>query len=356
VRWGYYLVGVQTTEPYRIWHSTVSLSGPQFDTWGANSYLDVGSNLAIETLRPIYNTLYAGKADGWWGISGVLGESGQVRMRNMGQGPFDQRQATVTTDNRVLYWGKDGTPLWFNGDRVRPDRDYQLSGFTTSFAGDTVIATPTGTRLIMLGERDGVAGMLVYEGGKWSTHLFDIPIAAIAGNDVRNASDMPNGVVFMCQRPTQIGDPVSIVSFVTDNDRPGHASDTWAAPKDAGSTELITGSLDLPAHWDGQGRYMRVTAVVVQFRKWPSGVTDSRNELRCLVQPFGLYEGGTINTETKLWTESSDRADPNGTDDSIRFSFGENPMSTGFQIQFPVMRGVAIRNVIAECEVRTSRG
>lgn len=356
VRWGYYLVGVQTTEPYRLWHSTVTLSGPDFDTWGANNYIDVGSNLPIQALCPVYNTLYCGKADGWWGVSGVLGTEAAVRMRNMGQGVYDQRQATVTTDNRVLYWGKDTVPLWFNGDRVRPDRDFQLSGFATSFAGDTVVATPTGSRAIMLGERSGKAGMLVFEAGKWSTHLFDIPISAIAGSDVRNSHELPDGVVFMCQRPTNIGDPVSIVSFATEMNRPAHTNDTWAAPKDAGSADLVTGVLDLPAFWDGQGRYLRVTAVIVQFRKWPNGIADTRNEIQCRVKPFGMYDAGSMNTEIKLWTESSDRADTNGTDDSIRFSFGENPMSTGFQVQFPVLRGVAIRNVIAECEVRTSRG
>jgi hypothetical protein len=274
----------------------------------------------------------------------------------MGQGPYDQRQATVTTDNRVLYWGKDTVPLWFNGDRVRPDYDFQLSGFETFFAGDTVVATASGNRLIMLGERNQTAGMLLFENGTWSAHVFDTPIAAIAGNDVRNTTDLPNGVVFMCQRPIQIGDAVSIVSFDTELNRPSRIGDVWASPIDEGSDELVTGSLDLPAHWDGQGRFMRVTAIVVQFRKWPSGLPDTNNELRCQVEPFGLYEGGTISTEVKLWRESSDRAEPGGTDDSVRFSFGENAMGVGFQVRFPVIRGVAIRNVVAEVEVRTSRG
>lgn len=355
-RWGYYLVGVQEDLPYRLWHSTATIAGPQFDTWGVNNYLDVGSNLPIQTLRPLYNTLHCGKADGWWAVSGILGEQAAVRMRNMGNGPSEDRQATVTTDNRVLYWGRDNVPLWWNGDRIRRDLNYRLDGFTTSFAGDTVVATPTGDRLIMLGERDGVAGMLLRESNRWSTHLFDIPIAAVAGNDVRNTTEVPEGVVFMCQRPTNVGDAVSIVTFATDLDRPAHTSDTYAAPKDQGSTDLVTGMLDLPAHYDGQGRYMRTTAVVVQFRKWPNGVADARNELRCRVNPLGIHEGGTINTEVKIWSESSDRADADGTDDQVRFSFADNPMATGFQVTFPMLRGVAIRSVIAEVEVRTSRG
>lgn len=354
-RWGYYLIGVQADLPYRIWHSTVTIAGPDFDTWGVNNYLDVGSNLPITTLRPLYNTLFCGKADGWWAVSGVLGEQAYVRMRNMGNGPVDERQATVTTDNRVLYWGQDAVPLWWNGSGIKRDRDYQLTGFSTLFAADTVVATPTGNRLIMLGERSGTAGMLLHENDRWSTHLFDIPISAVAGNDVRNTTGMPEGVVFMCQRPTDVGDAVSIVSFATDLDRPAHNSDSWAAPKDQGSTDLVTGQFDLPAHYDGQGRYMRTTAVIVQFRKWPTGIAGTRNELRCQVKPLGLYEAGTINTETKIWTESSDRSDPNGTDDQIRFSFADNPMSVGFQVTFPILRGVAIRSVIAEVEVRTSR-
>ena len=361
-RWGYYLVGVQADLEYRLWHSTVSISGADFDTWGPNNYLDVGSNLPIVTLKPLYNMLFAGKADGWWAISGVLGEQATVRMRNMGNGPRDERQATTTTDNQVLYWGADATPMWFGGETPRIDADYQLAGYTTSFAADTVVATPTGKRLVMIGERLGQSGaviqsgMLLHDGGKWTTHTFDIPISAVAGNDVRNASAMPAGVIFMCQRPKVINEAISIVSFQCDLDRPAYTTDTWAAPRDQGSTELVTGQVDLPAHWDAQGRYLKVTSVTVQFRKWPSGIAGTRNELRCKVVPFGLYEGGQQNTETKVWTQSSDRADTGGTDDSMRFSFGENPHSIGFQVQFPVMRGVAIREVIVEVEVRTTRG
>jgi hypothetical protein len=359
VRWGYYLIGVDADHPYRLWHSTVDINGPQPDNWTINSYLDVGSNLGIETLRPIFNTLYVGKADGWWGVSGVLGEYATVRQRSIGNGPLDDRTATVTTDNRVLYWPKDSMPAWFTGERVFLDRDYQLSGYTTAFAGDTVVATPTGQRLIMVGERTTQdvsppqSGMLLWD-KEWSSHTFDIPIAAIACGDVRDAGDLPEGVVFMCQRPLVVGDDISIVSFQTDPNRPGHAADAWAAPMDQGSSELVTGTLELPAHWEPQGRYMKVSNIIVQFRKWASGIANTRNQMQVRVAPLGTYDGGTINTEVRLWSEDCDRADREGTDDSAVFT-GEDIWGRGLQIQFPVLRGVAIRSVTIEVEVRKER-
>ena len=100
---------------------------------------------------------------------------------------------------------------------------------------------------------------------------------------------------------------------------------------------------------------MRVTNLIIQFRKWPSGVAGSRNELQVKVVPLGLYDGGTIDAEVKLWSEPSDRADANGTDDSFRIDPGDMPTCQGFQIQFPMLRGVAIREVIAVVEVRQNR-
>jgi hypothetical protein len=162
----------------------------------------------------------------------------------------------------------------------------------------------------------------------------------------------------MCQRPLTIGDAVSIVSFQTDANRPGHVDDTWAAPIDAGEAHgpiLVTGSIDLPAHWSGDGRHLRVKNVIVQFRKWPSGVAGSRNELQCRVVPLGAYGGGSVNSEITLWTEPSDRADVIGTDDSHVFSVGEGVHAAGFQVQFTVVRGVALREVLVEVEARSQR-
>lgn len=360
-RWGYYLVAVQADLPYRLWHSTVTIAGPQFDTWGANNYLDVGSNLGIECLKPLYNQLYAGKADGWWSVSGILGELAAVRLRVIGNGPTDERRTTVTTDNRVVYWGNDSVPVWFNGEKVYLDDDYEMSGFTTAFAADTVVATPTGKRVLMIGEQTGQSGptirsgMLLWNSGRWTKHRFDIPISAVAGNDVRNATGLPDGVVFMCQRPVTVGNPVSVVTFEPDLNRPGHADDTWATAVDQGSTQLVEGKVDLPAHWENNNRFMRVSRVRVQFRKWPSGVAGTKNRLVCQVVPLGIEGGGTVDTPLQLWEESSDRSQVGGTDWSHTFSIPEMPLGRGFQVRFPSMRGVALREVVAMVEVRTEQ-
>ena len=360
VRWNYWLIGVDQDTPYRIWHSTVTVNGPEFDNWGINNYLDVGSNLPILTLRPIFNTLYCGKQDGWWGVSGILGQQASVRFRAIGNGPATDRGCTVTTDNRLLYWPTESVPAWFNGDRVYLDKDYQLSGYDTEFICDTVIATPTGKRLLMIGELSGQpdgeekSGMLLWDKA-WSVHEFDQPISGAVPQDVRAGTKMPSGVTFLIRRPVVITDPVEIGSFQLDAIRPSHFDDPFAAPIDFEGTELVTGQVDLPAHWDGQGRMVLVKNLIVQFRKWPSGIDGTLNRLEATVVPLGRYEGGSAQTNSLIWTEPSDRANGEGTDDSVRMSFGDQGWSAGFQVKFNKLRGVAIREVIAVCEVRMAR-
>ena len=361
VRWNYSLVGVDLNVPYRLWYSSVTEAGPQFDTWGTNNYLDVGSNLPITALKPVFNALYCGKADGWWGVTGILGQQSTVRFRVTGNGPPDQRQVTVTTDNRILYWPNEPVPAWFNGDRVYLDRNYRLEGFDTGFAADTVIATPTGKRLFMLGEQrdaggDPVAsGMMMWEESAWTSHLLPTSLSAAVPQDVRAGTELPEGVVFFCKSPTTVGETVEVVSFSHDLDRPGHATDRWASPTDLGAAELVDGSVKLPAFYDGQGRQVRVRNVIVQFRKWASGVAASSNRLEVKVVPLGRYEGGSTDTEPQVWQEPSANSSADGTDDSWRVGVGAEGWGNGFQVVFPRLRGVALRDVIVLCEVRTQR-
>ena len=361
VRWGYQLLGWDRDVPWRIWYSTVGEAGAQPDNWGVNNFLDVGSNEPITKLVPLYNYLMVGKKSGWWAVSGVLAERPYVRSVSLGNGPVDQRACAVTTDNRILYWGVEEVPHWFNGENSYFDDNQRVSGFETVFPSDTVVATPTGRKTFMLGEplgeftsEDAATEMLMNREGKWTTHEFAVPLGGMAGSDLRTGYTQPNGVTFMIQRPRTVGDPVVLMSFDHDLERPGHTDDRWAQPTDPNG-QLIEGYVEFPAYYDAQSRMVLVRSVVVQFRKWPSGVTDAINELQCLIRPLGRYEAGGIESHSHLWSEPCEAADTDGTDDSWRIGTGWQGWANGFQVVFPRVRGVAIRAVEVHAEVRTAR-
>lgn len=357
VRWGLFMVGVDRDTPWRIWYSTVDASGPDFDTWGANNFLFVGNTDPIVSLNPIYNTLFVGKTSGWWAVSGVLGNLASIREVVIGNGPIDHRYTSVTTDNRVIYWPIENVPSWFNGDRVYIDDLHKLDARALPFQSQTVIVTPTARTLILCGDDPAVESgtdMLVWTDRAWTRHVTPFNIGAFAPADVTAGSQMPNGVVFAMQRG-DVGDAPVVLSWEHDTDRPAHADDDWASPIDFGDTDLVPATLSLPAWFDGQGRMCRVRSVIVQFKKWPSGVAGTINQMRCAVDALGPYEGGINVIEPLGWTEPSDKADPAGTPDSWRANFGEQGWANGFQITFPVLRGVAIQEVIALVDVRRER-
>jgi hypothetical protein len=125
-RWGLWLVAVDRAQPWKIWYSNVDASGPNFLSWPANNFLFVGTTETITTLLAIFNLLYAGRRSGWWGISGVLGTQASVRELAIGNGPVDQRAATVTTDARVAYWPLQSVPAFWNGARVQLVDDQRM--------------------------------------------------------------------------------------------------------------------------------------------------------------------------------------------------------------------------------------
>jgi hypothetical protein len=358
VRWGLWMVAVDRDNPWRIYYNQVDASGPDYDTWPANNFYDVGNTDAITCLRPVYNTLYAGKLAGWWAISGVLGDLVSIRQVVIGNGPVDRRYTSVTTDNRIVYWPAERIPAWFNGERVYLDSDQRLDPRGLPYQSQVVLVTPTGRRLIMCGDDDSLdegTDMLVWHKSAWTRHLTPFNVGAIAPTDVQAASEMPDGVIFAVERASTVGEDVNVLSWDHDLDRPAHVNDQWASPVDYKGGDLIAGTLDLPSWFDGQGRQCRVRSVIVQFRKYASGVAGSVNQLRCTVDALGPYAGGKNVLTPSGWQEPSDLSTTDGLADSWRANFGNQGFGNGFQIKFPVIRGIAIQEVVALVDIRSER-
>lgn len=357
VRWGYWFVGIDRNRPWRLWFSKVDAAGSDFDTWPANNYYDVGNNDPITALQPIFNTLYVGKREGWWSISGVLGTLASIRDVCIGNGPIDPRYTTLTTDNRIVYWPVQNIPAWFNGERVTLETDQVMSPRNlTPFTGDAVIVTPTARRLALAAD-DGAGGTLMYvwQHGAWMHHRSAYRLGGLAPGEVRVGSELPTNVVYAAQRPVTIGEPVVIASIHHELNRPAHQSDTYASPTDLVGTELIAGHFTTPAWFDPQGRMSRVRWVQVQFRKWASGVANSTNRLRMRVEALGPYGAGSELSEPSVWIEPSERAPTAGADESWRVNIGEQGWGNGFRLHFDVVAGVAVREILAGVNLRTER-
>jgi hypothetical protein len=371
-RWGYYFVAVDANVPWRIWFSTVDAAGAHFDQWGANDYIDIGDTEPITALNPIFNTLYVGKQTGWNAVSGVLGTLASVRGVALGQGPTDPRAVAVTTDNRIIYWPVERSPAFFNGLRVATDSSQQLVGPRLTSIGDTVLATATARRL-MLASDDGTQTTLYTWAAEsaWTRHTFASRIAAIAPADPRDATGMPEDVLLAVIAPQVVGETVRIVTFNHHLNRPGDLGDQWSQPGDdtgQPNPPPIAAQVAFPGYWEPIGRMVRVRSVIVQFRKWNMGGTNFMCELQLRVNSFGTYGGGTNEGELHRWFEPSDRNMPigddpfglgrvydAGQDDSWRVNLGEQGYGNGFQVQIPKMVGVALREVIALCDVRPER-
>jgi len=361
-RWNYYLVGVDIENPWRLWYSDVGEAGATPDSWGANNFLDVGSNESINALMPMYNYLYAGKASGWYAVSGVLADRPFTRRVTNGNGPISHERCSITTDNRILYWGHDRAPVWFNGESAYFDEEFRVSSVETNYPTNAVVASPFGRRCFMLGEpedhfdeEDAVTGMLMYDDGDWTTHDFPVPFGGIAGHDLRESTTKPPSVMFFVNRGRSLTEDTIIYSYDIDLDRPGRLSDAWARPYDVDQSGLLIGTLDFPAYYDSQSRMVLARNAVIQLRHWPSEVPDDINELHCAILPMGRFEGGSLAVQPQVWVQPSDRAHQDGSDEMWRIGVGDIGWANGFQVTFPRMRGVAIRSIEVHCEVRTPR-
>jgi hypothetical protein len=355
VRWGYYFVGVSTTVPWRLYFSEVTAAGANFDSWPANNFIDVGNTEPITALQPIFNTLYVGKRSGWNAVSGVLGTLASIRGVSIGEGPRDQRLTTITTDNRVLYWPIASAPAWFNGERVFNEDQQDLPNLSTPFPCDTVIATPTRRRLIMCSDETAGTHLMAWSERAWTHHLFPAKLAGLVPGQVYEGEMMPKDVIFAALAPTTIGDPIVIASYNHHLERPAHATDQHTAPSDVGTSTMVAGSVSFPAYWEPIGRQVRVRSVIVQFRKWASGVAATTNEMRLRVDAVGRYGGGVTTGETHTWIEPCERSSSSGTDDSWRVNVGDQGFGNGFQLNLPKLAGVAIREIVVLLDVRTER-
>lgn len=81
-RWKEYLVGAKFATN-RMYFSGVLAP----NSWGVNDWIEIGDQSPITAMVPVGNQLYVGKQQGWFVVSGVLGETTVVRQLESKYGP-----------------------------------------------------------------------------------------------------------------------------------------------------------------------------------------------------------------------------------------------------------------------------
>jgi hypothetical protein len=350
-----FLLGVSDTHPWRMWFSTVDDSGPHFDEWDPNGYIDVGDQEPITALLPIYNSLFVGKRSGWWSITGVLGVQNYVRQIAVGNGPVDQRAASVTTRSEIAYWPRNIVPTLFDGASVRLAEEHQVDTYTP-IGTQAVAATVTSQRVLYGYDRPAASSALTRDENRWTYHDFSVRLGGWAPDVVSNGYEMPPDVIYVTGQATAAGTPFVAYVWRHEADRPARVDDLDGLPGDASDVPLDA-HFSLPEWYEPQGRQVRVRTVIVQFRRWSLAARNTRNRFGVRVVALGGYEEGQRVPDTQWWTEdtNAEPAGTAGTDDSLRINVGDQGYGNGFRIDVLGVIGVAFRELTVLTDIATSR-
>ncbi len=354
-RWGLYCVGVDAVTRYRLWFSQVSSAGFTFDTWPATNYYDIGDSEPITAIVPLYNTLFIGKRSGWWALTGVVGSTVSIRQVSIGDGPVDARGASATADNRVAYWPKGPNPAFFNGASSSIMLDHVTVPYNPT-AAQAVSASPTG-RTVLFGYDAGEnsEALLIAALGGASYHQFPVELAGFAPDCIENGYGLPAGYVLAARQASVAGAGFELYAWRIDPDRPVQVTDALGSLGDNTTTPLDAG-FSTRAHYDPQGRDVRVRSVTVRFRAWNVNAAIRKwARFGIGVNVVGPYDDVTQESSAQFWHATDESFPDGGQDLTARFAIGQQGFGAGFQIVVSEMAGVAIRDIVVGVDYRGQR-
>jgi hypothetical protein len=365
-RWNLQCVGVDADVTYRLWFSEVSVGGYDFSVWPVDNYIDVGDDEPITAVVPLYNSLFVGKRSGWWAITGLPGDSTQVRQVTLGDGPVDLRGTAATADNRVAYWPRSSHPAYFTGAATSLLLDQAPLDPYDPNSGQAVCASPTG-RTVIFGydhEDEHSHAIMVAALGGSSHHQFtENHIGSFAPDVIENGYGLPAGYILAAKQTSVVGEDLAMFAWRIDPDRPPLSTDALGAYGD-GMTEddppvpspPITNDFSTRAWYDPQGRDVKVRSAIVHLRAW--GIGDETTKLDpafgLRIDRLGPYDDSSAEGTPIYWRLPYGEAPAAGGDYTARLNFGDG-FAGGFQITVVNMVGVAIRDIIAFCEFRGQR-
>ncbi len=126
-------------------------------------------------------------------------------------------------------------------------------------------------------------------------------------------------------------------------DRPAFVSDPDARPGDDSDTPLAA-TFSLPETWTADGTAMRVRQVIVDIKKYATGVATA-NQVDVQVETLGRRGLDGEGSVIRSWTEAGALATTAGKSDRIVMDFGAVTPGGGYQITLGNLKGVAVRAV-----------
>ena len=334
--------------------STIFYSGAANDaTWAAADFFKVGLSKTLAFIGSHRGYMTIGTNDGkWYVLSGTPATGTLRRITDPSAAPaILVAPACAVGGNNLYFIAPQGTtPSIFDGVKVtelthlqmtRPHVPYgQDIRIGPSQAHDLVRAIMVMPESPFLYVKAGNGRAMLLNHGAWTRHDFDVALDRDWAADGR-------GRIYAFEQWT--GTPGQRM-FVTDIslERPAYTTDLFASPGDD-SNVPIDAQASLPQFHQPGGTEVRVRQVIVDIYKWNTGAAEA-NQLDVAIDTFGRRGLAGVSTATRSWTEAGALTPPSvdgirGTPDRIVLDYPATTPGGGFQVRFPVMRGVGIRSV-----------
>ena len=314
-----------------------------FTTYGALNFFDVGQGGQIVGMWAVRTNIFIAKNDGtWWIYTGVPGSGSDIlRLAYSGLGfPADWRSGAVVGGSNVYFVAQgEQFPSYFNGSNVSSVAEQDTLGNLNATANtglDPLVSVMALSRrgdvLALAGRGLATRTSLLFRDGKWSrASLSPILAAPVPGATrvlVSDGGDTAAQATFAWWVPTSLERPPL-----------GGAFDAVA---DVGTT-LIPTLLTLPEYVDSDGRDMKVTKVLVAFRRFNQAASN-RFKLRAVATRRG--DGSADKSGTyRVWEEPSTFGSATGVPNRLKFMAVDQDWGTGWRIELAEVRGVIIDEV-----------
>lgn len=311
----------------------------------ATAYFDVGYSWQVLGVHWFRDELFIITQNGSWILTGSLGTGGEQLRKNSNDiyNPYITQLYDPSTRSLFIVDPNSLFPSVFNG----ATNDFQtlrhLSNWAGPLGGQGGAAYSYGTQTVFFASRDGKA--LWRKEGVWSKHDFGVDVgAAVAPHFdsvfVIAGSGEDAGAFYTAEAGLQ---------------RPAFTSDTFCRPGDDTDTPLPA-TFTMPEWRAPTASEVQVRQVIVDFRKYATG-SATPNEIKVRVGKFGEERRSTgVNyTETKTWTEAGTSATTDGVPDRWVINTGERGFASGFVIDVPSVKGVAIEKITVIVRTNPSR-
>lgn len=347
-----------------------------FTTWGNTIIVD---NDTITALKNQRNGLTIMFSNSIWVLNGTLSVNESVRRVSRTRGAVDHLAAWVNEFDSLYYAGSvatgqgDTAPIRFDG--AYPKRlDNQIimpayaSGSNTRVSGISS-NHPEGVAFFYPNQAAGDlddAWFLIYMNGVWTKHRttlgLDMGLCTVRlpffQDSGSTSSELRYGATLVSSDGGAVGVAPKFYGLVLDMDRPGSETvvDTGQAPERAGdaSAEAVEGEVTFPEWHADPGYEVRVRDVIVDFRAWDTGASNT-NHFDITVAALRTYDNGPVESITQEWDEDPSYSEPSGTQKRVTFSLGDQGSGNAFQVSLSSMRGIALVRYFVVVEVTPIR-